>query len=147
MNLQAIQSYCAYQERCHSEVRSRLLELGFRGADVEEALAALVADDFLNEERFARTYVRGKFKYNQWGRQKIVSQLKQKKISEYCIKKGLLEIDEEEYEHMVMALLTKKWDALIKESNPWIRKQKVQRYLLQKGFESTYITAAIAQMQ
>lgn len=139
-DLSAIQHYCAYQERCHSEVRTKLLELNFRGAELEEAIASLIADNFLNEERFARSYCSGKFRIKQWGRRKIIQGLKQKGVSEYCIRKGMKEIDNEIYWNTLQKLADKKWAELSGERNVWIRKQKVQRYLLQKGYESDLIS-------
>lgn len=140
MNLQAIQHYCAYQERCHSEVRSKLLELGFRGSDLEEAMAALIADNFLNEERYAQLYCGGKFRVNKWGKRKIVQELKKKKVSEYCIKKGLKEINDQDYLETLQQLTAKKTIEInSKEKNVWIRKQKLQRYLIQKGYETDLI--------
>jgi len=139
LNLAAIQHYCAYQERCHSEVRGKLLELHVYGQDLEEAMAALIADDFLNEERFARSYTRGKFRIKQWGRKKIINELKKKKVSEYCIRKGLLEINEDAYAETLQTLFDKKATELRGERNIWIRKQKMQRYLLQKGYEQDMI--------
>jgi regulatory protein len=135
LNLTAIQHYCAFQERCHSEVRYKLLELNFRGAEVEEAIAALIEEDFLNEERYAQSYVGGKFRIKHWGRKKIIQELKKKKVSEYCIKKGLKEIKEDDYWNVLRELTLKKYNELNSERNVWIRKQKVQRYLMQKGFE------------
>jgi regulatory protein len=140
MDLQAIQHYCAYQERCHSEVRNKLLELGFRGNELEEAIASLIADNFLNEERYAQQYCGGKFRINKWGRKKIIQELKKKKVSDYCIKKGLKEIDAQQYWETLRQLTTKKVSEInAKEKNIWIRKQKLQRYLIQKGYESDLI--------
>ncbi|KAA5533133.1 RecX family transcriptional regulator [Taibaiella lutea] len=140
MDLQAIQYYCAYQERCHSEVRSKLLELGFRGDELEEAIASLIADNFLNEERYAQQYCGGKFRINKWGRKKIIQELKKKKVSDFCIKKGLKEIDAQEYWETLQQLTKKKMSEInSKEKNIWIRKQKLQRYLIQKGYESDLI--------
>jgi regulatory protein len=138
-NLKAIQHYCAYQERCHSEVRNKLLELSFRGQDLEEAIASLIAEGFLNEERFAKSYTSGKFRINQWGRRKIIQGLKQRQVSEYCIKKGLKEINEEEYYATLHQLADKKLLELRKEKFDWIRKQKTLRYLVQKGYETDLI--------
>jgi regulatory protein len=140
MDLKAIEHYCAYQERCHSEVRNKLLELHFRGAELEEAIASLIDGNFLNEERFARSYTRGKFRIKQWGRRKIINELKKKKVSEFCIRKGLTEIDGTAYEETLKALMDKKVSELKGEKNIWIRKQKVQRYLLQKGYEPDLIS-------
>ena len=94
-----LQHYCAYQERSHSEVKYKCLELGLRGDEVDEAIAALVSENFLNEERFAIAFVGGKFRSKQWGRRKILAELKQRQVSAYCIKKGMAEIDEDDYEH------------------------------------------------
>lgn len=137
--LEQARSYCAYQERCHKEVRQKLLSLSFSGEDLEEAVSMLISEDFLNEERFARSYCRGKFKMNQWGRVKIKRQLKQKEVSEYCIRKGLEEIEESEYERVFHELFRKKWDSLAKEKNHWIKKRKTRDYLIAKGFETELI--------
>lgn len=144
-DLSAIQHYCAYQERCHSEVRHKLLELGFRGNELEEAIADLIAEGFLNEERFARSYCSGKFRINQWGRKKIIQALKQKKVSDYCIRKGLEAIDGTEYVETLQQLAEKKLAATDK-GQEWIRKQKVQRYLIQKGYENDLITEVLGQL-
>lgn len=135
MDLQAIQHYCAYQERCHSEVRNKLLELNFRGDDLEEAIVLLIEENYLIEERYARSYIGGKFRINHWGRRKIIQELKKKKVSEYCINKGLKEIDEDDYMVTLQKLIDKKQAELKSEKNIFIRKQKLQRYLMQKGFE------------
>ncbi len=132
---EAINRYCHYQERCHHEVRYKLVELGARGEELEQYLTDLIQAGLLNEERFAQSYVRGKFRINQWGRKKIVQSLKQKQVSEYCIKMGLRQIDEEEYAATILHLAKKKWTELKSERSKAIRKQKVLRYLLQKGYE------------
>ena len=93
----AILHYCQYQERCHSEVRNKLYELGCNKDDVEQHIIDLIETGILNEERFAKAYAGGKFRMKQWGREKIRQQLKFRKISEYCIRKGLAEIDGNEY--------------------------------------------------
>ena len=93
--LKRMQRYCAYQDRCHSEVRTKLIELGVYGDTLEEIMAELVIERFLDEERFARSYVRGKFRLKKWGRVRIKRELKLRKISAYCQRKGLEEIEEE----------------------------------------------------
>ena len=95
--LKKLQRYCAYQDRCHKEVRSKLLDLGVYGDELEAIIAELVTENFLNEERFARSYARGKFRMRQWGKKRIVRELKVRDISEYCIRKALLEIEEDVY--------------------------------------------------
>ncbi|MEL6923004.1 MAG: regulatory protein RecX [Bacteroidota bacterium] len=140
--LQKLQRYCAYQDRCHSEVRSKLIDLGVYGDRLEEIMAELITDNFLNEERFARSYVRGKFRMKQWGRNRIKQELKLRKISAYCIKKGLSEIEEEEYLQTLNKLLTKK-DKLLKEPNQFKRNSKLANYVIGKGYESKLVWATI----
>lgn len=137
--MEQIRHYCAYQERCHSEVRKKLYDLSFSGADMEEVMGTLIEEDFLNEERFARSYCRGKFRLKHWGRQKIINHLRQKQVSEYCIHKGLEEIGEEDYERVFQDLFQKKWRSLSTEKNHWIKKKKTRDYLLAKGFEPELI--------
>lgn len=132
----AITHYCKYQERCHSEVWNKLFELGCRGTEIDEHIADMIAAGFLNEERFARAYARGKFRMKYWGRVKITQQLKLKKVSDYCIKKGLTEIDADDYEKTINKALEKKWTELKSEKNIIVRKGKTYRYAIQKGYES-----------
>ena len=139
----AIYHYCTYQERCHAEVRNKLYELGCTTPEVEEHISLLIETGLLNEERYARAFARGRFRMKQWGKQKIIQHLKQNRISDYCIKKALTEIDPEEYLHTTQALADKKWQELKKERNAHIRKGKVYRYLLQKGYGSGEINEAI----
>ncbi len=95
--LQKLQRYCAYQDRCHSEVRSKLLDLGIYGDELEEIIAELITDNFLNEERFARSYARGKFNIKKWGRHRIKQELKRRQITDYCLRKAMEEIEETDY--------------------------------------------------
>ncbi len=141
--LSAIRYYCNYRERCHEEVRYKLVEIGARGEELEQLMLQMITENLLNEERYARAYVSGKFRINHWGRNKIVQQLKQKKISAYCIQKGLQEIDEEDYKNTLQLLISQKHKELSKERQPAIRNQKVFRYALQKGYESNLIAEAL----
>lgn len=137
--------YCAYQERCHVEVREKCWELGLRGEDIENAIAHLVEDGFLNEERYAKAYAGGKFRMQQWGRKKISMMLKQKQVSDYCIRKGLAEIDEEDYMQTLQQLAEKKYHLL--RSEQYLKRQyKTLQYLLQRGFEQELARAAIEQI-
>jgi len=137
--------YCAYQERCHMEVREKCWELGLRGEDIENAIAHLVEDGFLNEERYAKAYAGGKFRMQQWGRKKISMMLKQKQISDYCIRKGLAEINEEDYAQTLEQLAQKKYQLL--RSEQYLKRQyKTLQYLLQRGFEQELARAAIEQI-
>ncbi|RYD56909.1 MAG: RecX family transcriptional regulator [Sphingobacteriales bacterium] len=139
----AIYRYCNYQERSHQEARDKLYELGSRTPEVEEFIAELIEKGVLNEERFARAIARGKFRMKQWGKQKIIQQLKQQRISEYCIKKALTEIDSDEYDQTLRKLAEKKWAELRTERSVPARKAKTYRYLMQKGYESSMIQDAI----
>lgn len=144
-DLLKLRHYCAYQERCHSEVREKCYELGLRGEEMEEAIAHLVEENFLNEERFARAYAGGKFRMQQWGRKKISMVLKQKQVSPYCIKKGLEEIDETDYRNTLLALAEKKYQQLHGEQ--YLKRQyKTMQFLLQRGFEQELAREAIEQI-
>lgn len=137
--LQKAKHYCAYQERCHSEVKEKLYSFGLRKTDVEQLLTQLIDEDYLNEERFAVQFAGGKFRMKQWGRVKIKYELKQKGVSEYCIKKALKEINEEAYLKTLRKLFDEKMKTLRSETNQFIRKQKLQDYLLQKGYEAASV--------
>lgn len=137
-NVEKIKQYCAYQERSHFEVREKLYSLGMYKAQVETILTQLIADDYLNEERFACSFARGKFKLKQWGRIKIIHALKQKKVSEYNLKTALKEINEEDYMIVLQQAAAKKWQMVDGENNI-TRQAKTSAYLLQKGFEPALI--------
>ncbi len=126
--------YCAYQERSQNEVRQKLYEYGLHRDEVEEVISDLVIEGFINEERFAIAYVGGKFRIKKWGRIKILQGLKQHNISQYCIDKGLEEIDEEDYLNTIQSLIDKKVDSLNITDN-YIARRKVVNYLTQKGYE------------
>jgi regulatory protein len=141
--LQKIRQYCAYQERSHAEVVSKLWDLGVYRSDHDEILASLIEDDYLNESRFAEAFVGGHFRMKDWGRKKIYYGLKEKKVSEYIIKKAMQTIDEEAYLKTLRSLAEKKYE-LLKGEQYLVRKKKTQDYLLQKGYELNLISAAIA---
>lgn len=140
--LQKLKHYCGYQERCHQEVKEKLYSFGLHKNEVEELISTLIEENYLNEERFAVQYAGGKFRMNEWGRVKIRHALQQKQVSEYCIKKGLKEIDDEDYRKTLQKLTEVKW-RLLKEKNGLIKKRKLQAYLLQKGFEAALIDEAM----
>ena len=129
-----ILKYCAYRERCHAEVRSKLYDLGANSEEVNLLIAELIELNYLNEERFAKAFCRGKFLHNKWGRMKILQALKLKQISAYCIQSGMKEIDAEEYSQLLRGLLSR----AMKQSttkNPYKQKADAARKLIQKGFE------------
>ena len=132
--LQKMQRYCAYQDRCHREARYKLVELGVYGDLLEEILAELIADNFLNEERFARSFARGKFRLKKWGRQRILRELKQRDVSEYCIRAGLSEIDEVEYRDTITQVLDDYFDKH-PQANLFALRQKAVQHAVRRGFE------------
>ena len=139
----AILYYCKYQERCHAEVRNKLYELGFTSGEVERQIAELIGADVLNEERFAIAFAGGKFRMKQWGREKIRQELKIRKISDYCIKKALKEINGDDYDKTLNKLIYKKLVELKSEKNNFTKKSKVYRYLVQKGYERDIVVNLI----
>lgn len=133
-----MQRYCVYQDRCHQEVRNKLLGLGVYGDTLEQVIAQLIGDNFLNEERFACSYARGKFRMRQWGRRKILQGLKKHQISEYCIRKAMLEIEEDDYRKTLERVLEKKLP-LTKAPNTYQRNSKLGVYAIGRGFEADLV--------
>jgi regulatory protein len=131
--------YCAYQERCHNEVKEKLYGYGLTASEADQIISTLIEENYLNEERFAILYAGGHFRTKEWGRVKIKYQLKKKMVSEYCIKKALASINIEEYIKTLTRLAEQKLRLLKGEKNQYIRKKKLQDYLLQKGFEADLI--------
>ena len=128
------------------EVKEKLYSFGLRKNEVEEALSVLIEENYLNEERFAVQFAGGHFRTKQWGREKIRYELKQRQIGEYCLKKGLAAIDEDAYRRTLEKLGAGKWEALRGEENIFIRRRKVQEYLLQKGYERELIAGLVREM-
>jgi regulatory protein len=145
---QKLKHYCGYQERSHTEVKEKAWSFGLRKADVEELTSKLIEEDCLNEERFAKLFAGGKFRMKQWGRVKINYELKQKRISEYCISKAIKEIDETAYLDTLSKLAKKKWGS-IKGSgvNLFVKLAKTRNYLLQKGYEPGLIANVLNKLQ
>ncbi|WP_130274701.1 regulatory protein RecX [Cecembia calidifontis] len=133
-----IAAFCAYQERCQEEVRKKLAERGVYGTAAEDLIATLIAEGFLNEERYAKAFVRGKFRLKKWGRNKIIHELKFRKISPTCINSGLKEIEGEEYWNLLLEVAGKKWQSL-KEKDPLKKKYQTKQYLMGRGFEQDLI--------
>ena len=133
-----IQSYCAIQDRCQSDVERKMKEWGISDEIIENIVTDLILDKFVNEERFSESFCRGKFRIKRWGKVKIKNELKIRKISENCIDKGLLQIEKKEYMKVLKDLYIKKRDSL-KDANQFIRKGKISKHLQQKGFESKLI--------
>jgi regulatory protein len=130
-----LESFCAYQERCTYEVKEKLKAFDLSDAELEELIGFLRTDKYLDEERFARSYASGKFVIKGWGRIKIRSHLKSKFVSNDLIQLGLSEIDDDAYIERMKHLAQRKWSELSKEKNPWVKKQKLFRFLAGKGYE------------
>lgn len=141
-----MQRHCTIQDRCQSEIRTLLIEHSVYGDSLEEIIAELISDNFINEERYAKAYVRGKFRIKKWGRIKIVNELKFRKISTYSIGKALKEIDYDEYLNTLKVLLEKK-SAVLRVNNKWERKKKLTSYAMQKGYEYDVINEAFSDIE
>lgn len=141
--LQKLKHYCAYQERCHSEVQEKLYSLGVWKKDHDAIIATLIEENYLNEERFAIAYAGGKFRIKQWGKQRITYELKKKQVSDYSIRKALRQIEDSDYEETLDKLAREKYVSL-KGEQYLVRRKKTQDYLLQKGYEPGKIAAVIA---
>nr|WP_314289026.1 regulatory protein RecX [uncultured Capnocytophaga sp.] len=133
-----LEAYCAYQERCHKEVVTKLRSMGMIPLAIDEIVVHLIKYGFLNEERFAKSFVRGKFRAKKWGRVRIVRELKMRGLSDFTIEAGLEELDEEEYLEALDTLAEKK-QATIKEKNIYKAKVKLANYLLYRGWESDLV--------
>ena len=133
-----MESFCAYQERAQQEVRDKLYTWGLHSEDVENIIAELITENFLNEERFAKAFVRGKFRIKKWGKVKIIQHLKAKRISSPLIKIALREIDLDEYEENLDTLIQKKIGSQA-GSLSLAEKAKLMRYLQSKGYENDLI--------
>lgn len=140
--VQKLRQYCSYQERSHFEVAQKLWDLGVRRAEHDEIISTLIEEDYLNEERFAKQFAGGKFRMKDWGRKKIYYALREKKVSEYNIKKAMKEIDGEAYHKTLKDLAEKKY-ASLKSEQYLVRKKKTMDYLMQKGFEPELIGSVL----
>ncbi len=139
--LQKLQSFCGYQERSLSEVTQKLKDLGIYGEALETVIAKLMEDNFLNEERFALAYARGKFRIKSWGKIRIRLELQMRKVPDNLIKKALKEVDDEgTYFDTLKRLLTYK----LRESDG--DRVKAANYALRRGFESEFVFAQLNQL-
>ena len=145
--IQKIKQYCAYQERCHAEVKDKLYSFGLHRKEVDEIIVLLIGQNYLNEERFAIHYAGGKFRIKHWGKNKIKQALKQKQVSDYCIKKALKEIDDTDYIRAFEKLSEQKIKTLKSEKNIFIKKKKLQDFLLMKGYESDLVRDEVGKIR
>ena len=141
--LQKLRHYCSYQERSHYEVIQKLWELSIKKLEHDEIIATLIDEDYLNEERFAIQYAGGKFRMKDWGKKKILYGLREKKVSDYSIKKALAAIDEEDYLKTLNKLAQEKYNSL-KGEQYLERKKKTIDYLMQKGYEYELVNKVLS---
>ena len=139
---QKIAQYCVYQDRCHKEVEEKIKSFDLIPEAREMILLNLMKDNFLNEERFAKSFARGKFRIKHWGKNRIVNELKMRDISPYNIKTALKEIDDKEYINTIYKI-TENRNNVISETNHYKRKKKLIDFLLRKGFETDLIFKTI----
>jgi regulatory protein len=134
-----LESYCAYQDRCTSEVLKKIEPYDLSADERVALLEHLKTFKFLDDERFARSFASGKFVIKAWGRLKIKNHLRSKGLNSHLIELGLQEIDNDAYFETIQTLAIRKWNSLEKEKDLWVRKQKVYRFLAGRGFEQDLI--------
>jgi regulatory protein len=143
--LSKIYRYCAYQERSHQEVRDRLYEYSLRTHEVDELLARLISEGFLNEERFAKAFAGGKFRMKKWGRLKIIHELEALHLTKRCIQSGLNEIDPQDYIKTLEGLLSRQ-ASRTDEMNVFKKRDRVARYAIGKGYEPELVWGLVKEL-
>ena len=143
--LTKLQNYCAYQERCHQEVHRKLTQMRMIPEAIDSTIVSLIQHNYLNESRFAKSFVRGKFRIKKWGKRRLTLELRKRDISKVNIREALEEIDEYEYIEAFNALAEKKFES-IKESNTLKKKRKLADYLLYRGWESHLVYDKVNQL-
>ena len=136
--IQKIEFFCSYQERCHEEVVSKLRSMKMDSDEIDEIMVHLIASNFLNEERFACSFARGKHRIKHWGKIRIINELKFRKIAQNLINTALKEITPEEYLETFHTLAERHWET-IRESDALKKKKKFCDYMLRRGFESNLV--------
>ncbi len=140
-----LESYCVYQERCHKEVNTKLRAMFMIPEARDQIVSHLIQENYLNEERFAQSFARGKFNIKKWGRNRITNELKQRQISKYNIKTALKEIDDDHYLNTLHTLAKKRLTA-IKETNKQKRRKKLADYLFYRGWESHLVYGKLKEL-
>src|SRR3990172_2037004 len=136
--LRKAENYCVYQERCQQEGREKLYEWGLWFDAVENIIVNLITNNFLNEERFAKVFAGGKFRIKKWGRVKIKLELKKRKISDYCLKKAMKEIEDDDYSRELKKIITETLKKY-KSRRPQVRKYQTAKYAISRGYESNLV--------
>lgn len=141
-----IASYCAYQERCQKEVRDKLYEYGLHSHEVENLITSMILEGFLNEERFAKAFARGKFRIKKWGKLRISRELKFRVANDTLVRIALKEIDEQEYWETLIYLAEKKLTEL-KEKDKYKKRAKLYQFLTYKGYETELVQSALESLE
>lgn len=141
-----IEHFCAYQERCHDEVMQKLRAMKMDSNEIDEIVAHLIKENYLNESRFACSFARGKHRIKFWGKVRIVNELKFRNISTYNINLALKEITPEEYDTNFNTLAERNWHS-IKESNGLKKRKKCCDFLLRKGYESNLVYEKVKELE
>lgn len=136
--LKKLEFYCSYQERCHKEVENKLFKMNMIPEAKEKIILHLIEHNFLNEERYAKSFARGKFRIKKWGKQRIIRELKLNGISKYNVESALKEISQNDYLVTFNELTEHKFNSL-KETNINKKKRKLMDYLFYRGWESQLI--------
>ena len=144
--IQKIEFFCSYQERCHEEVVTKLRSMKMDSDEIDEIMVHLISSNFLNEERFACSFARGKHRIKHWGKIRIINELKFKKIAQNLINTALKEITPEEYLETFHTLAERHWET-IRESNMMKKKKKFCDYLLRRGFESNLVFEKVKELE
>ena len=144
--IQKIEYFCAYQERCHEEVVSKLWAMKMESDEIDQIMTHLIAENFLNEERFACSFARGKHRIKHWGKIRITNELKYKNISQTLINTALKEITPEEYLETFNTLAERHWES-IRETNTLKKRKKFCDYILRRGFESNLVYDKVKELE
>lgn len=144
--IQKIEFFCAYQERCHEEVAAKLQSMKMDSDEIDQIMVHLIGSNFLNEERFACSFARGKHRIKQWGKIRITNELKHKKITQTIINKAIKEISPEEYSSTFHTLSERHWEN-IRETNALKKRKKFCDYMLRRGFESNLVYEKVMDLE
>ena len=140
--LNKMAKYCAYQDRCIDDLKKLYDKHELPETLRKKITKRMISEGFIDEERYVRSYVFGKLRNNYWGKLKISFALKHKDIDDNLIQKVINEVEESEYEYLISDLIKKKSTSM-REVDPYIRKNKIARFLIQKGFESDFVWKSI----
>ena len=138
-------SLCSGSEHCSSEIRKKLQQWGLTPTQAEDIISYLENEKYINNTRFCRAYCLDKFRYNHWGRIKISQMLRMLEMDDSDINEGLTAIDEDEYLQALLHILSQK-DRQLKDSDPYIRRGKLIRHALSRGFETHHIMEVLSQI-